>query len=76
MGKHEKLTGRERAARYRAAQRAKGLRLKQFWLPDVRSPEFIAEARRQGALIANSPSHAEDMAFAEALQYWPEDDRD
>ena len=76
MGKHEKLTGRERAARYRAAQRAKGLRLKQFWVPDVRSAEFIAEARRQSLLIASSAQNAEDIAFAEALQYWPEDDPD
>ena len=76
MGKHEKLSGRERAARYRAAMRAQGLRPKQFWLPDARSPEFIAEMRRQAALIANNPRNAEDIAFAQAIQYWPPDDPD
>ena len=76
MGKHEKLTSRERVARRRAALRAQGLRPKQFWLPDVRTEEFKAEARRQSLLVANSPGEADTIAFVESIQYWPEDDED
>ena len=34
-------------ARYRERMRAAGLRPVQFWVPDTRSPEFVAEGRRQ-----------------------------
>jgi DNA-binding LacI/PurR family transcriptional regulator len=70
MGKQEKLTGRERAARYRASMRAKGFRLKQFWVPDVRTPEFKAEARRQSLLVANSPHEAEHQAWVDSVTDW------
>jgi DNA-binding LacI/PurR family transcriptional regulator len=76
MGKHQPLTGRERVARHRAALRAQGLKPKQIWVPDVRSPEFLAEARRQSRLVAGSLSGSDDLAFAEALQHWPEDEPD
>ena len=39
----------------------------QLWLPDVRSPAFVAEARRQSLLVASSPHAADDQAFADAL---------
>jgi hypothetical protein len=67
MGKQEKLTTRERVARHRAAMRARGYRLKQFWVPDMRTPEFKAEARRQSLLVANSPHEAEDQAWVDSL---------
>ena len=62
-------TGRNRedVRRHRARLRERGLRPVQLWLPDVRSPEFQAEARRQSGLVAASPQAADDMAFAEAL---------
>lgn len=40
MGVHENLTGAQRTARYRAAKRAQGLKLRQFWLPDLSDPEM------------------------------------
>jgi len=64
------LTPAERAARWRARMRAQGLRPKQIWVPDVHSPEFKAEARRQSLLIANSPHEAEDQAFIDSLYDW------
>jgi hypothetical protein len=70
MGKQEKLTTRERVARHRAAMRARGYRLKQFWVPDMRTPEFKAEARRQSLLVANSPHEAEDQAWVDSLMDW------
>ena len=51
MGVHTNLTGAERAARYRAAKRAQGLRLKQIWVPDLRDPEVREGIRRSVAEI-------------------------
>jgi hypothetical protein len=53
-------------ARY-AARRAQGLRLIRIWVPDVRSPEFIKEARRQSRLVAESPHAADDQAFIDSI---------
>jgi hypothetical protein len=39
----------------------------QIWVPDVDSPEFIAEARRQSLAVANSPHAEEDQAFIDAI---------
>jgi hypothetical protein len=50
---------------YRARQRTRGLRLVQIWLPDVRSPRFLAEARRQSRLAARDPSEREFLAVLE-----------
>ena len=33
--------------KHRAAMRAAGFKLVQMWVPDTKSPKFIAEARRQ-----------------------------
>jgi hypothetical protein len=74
MGRHEKISGRERSARYRAKMRAKGYRLKQFWLPDVTSPEFIAQAREDARAIAASKDSAEAQAWLDSLvdmDSWP-----
>lgn len=63
MGKHEPLTNAERTARRRAKLRAQGLRPKQFWLPDINDPKFIAEARRQSRLAAESADAKEVQQF-------------
>lgn len=52
MGIHEKLTGAERTARYRAAKRAKGLRLKQIWVPDLSNPAMRARLKADAAALA------------------------
>lgn len=70
MGKHEPFTSAERTARYRAKMRAKGLRLKQFWLPDTSDPAWRAEAARQSRLIAESEHEAEDQAFVDSISCW------
>ena len=36
-------------------------------LPDTRSPEYIAETRRQLKLLSESPQAAEDQAFVDAI---------
>lgn len=62
MAEHDPRTAKEHAA-----MRARGLRLRQIWVPDSSAPGFAEEMRRQSALAANSPSEAEDQAFVDAL---------
>lgn len=58
---------RERVREHRQRLREQGLRPIQIWVPDVRAPEFIAEAHRQSALIAASEHEADDQAFVDAI---------
>ncbi len=60
-------SSREKTADFRRRQKEKGLRLVQFWVPDVRSPEFLEEARRQCEAINESDRTNEDVRFVEAL---------
>lgn len=76
MNKPGPVPGRERVAKRRAALRAQGLRLKQFWVPDVHSPEFKEQARRDSLAVNAAMRESDDMAFIEAVQYWPPDDED
>lgn len=61
---------RVKVQEHRDRLRAQGLRPIQIWVPDVRSPEFRAEARRQSAAIAASEQEAEDQAFIDAISDW------
>ena len=71
------MTGAERAKRWRAAMRAKGLRPRTFWLPDTSTREFKDRARRDSAALDRWYSeHRDEMADLDALQSWPEDDGD
>jgi Protein of unknown function (DUF3018) len=75
MGVHQPLSSRERVARHRAEMRAKGLRLKQIWVRDVKSEAFKEQARRDCIAINNSPHAGDDMAFIESqidFNDWPE----
>lgn len=60
---------REKVRAHRARLRAQGLRPIQIWVPDVRSPAFAAEARRQSLAVARSPHAAEDQAFVDAVSW-------
>jgi len=61
------MTVRDRVNAYRARMRAQGLRPVQIWVPDVRSPDFAAEAHRQSALVAAADHASDDMDFVEAI---------
>lgn len=64
---------RDRVSAHRARMRAQGLRPVQIWIPDVRSPEFAAEAHRQSALVASSTEAEVDMDFVEEIsEDWAE----
>lgn len=49
---HTPKTSRQKMAAYRQRQKAKGLRLIQLWVPDVRDPKFIRQLRKEARLIA------------------------
>jgi antidote-toxin recognition MazE-like antitoxin len=52
---------------HRARLRAQGLRPIQIWVPDVRSPEFFAQAHVQSVAVASSEQAADDQAFIDAV---------
>jgi hypothetical protein len=71
MGSHSKSkTSRTKVAAHRARRRAQGLRPIQIWVPDVRSPEFEAEAERQVRLVAADPHESETTACIEGAADW------
>lgn len=39
----------------------------QIWVPDVRSPQFVAEAHRQFAAVAGSARAHDDQAFVDSI---------
>ncbi|MGH3630299.1 MAG: antitoxin MazE family protein [Sciscionella sp.] len=58
---------RERVREHRRRLREQGLRPVQIWVPDVRAAEFVAEAHRQSAAVADSENEAENQAFVDAI---------
>ncbi len=67
-------SSRDKVRAHRARLRRQGLRPIQIWVPDVRSPKFKTEARRQSRLVAADSGEGPVMAFIEAAADW--DDRD
>jgi hypothetical protein len=62
---------RSRVSAHRARLRAQGLRPIQIWVPDVRSPDFAAEAHRQARMVASSPAANDDQDFVDSVSEWP-----
>jgi hypothetical protein len=60
-------TSSTREREHRERLRRQGLRPVQIWVPDVRAPEFVAEARRQSVVVATSENEANDQAFVDAI---------
>ena len=61
------MSSRDKVRAYRQRMRAMGMKPITIWVPDVESPVFKAEARRQSRLVAQSPGEKEDLAFLESL---------
>lgn len=81
MGVHENLTGAQRTARYRATKRAQGLRLRQFWVPDLRDSRVVEEIRRSVAEInrrdrADGTTDYLESLYGEAMDALPPHDWD
>jgi Protein of unknown function (DUF3018)/Late embryogenesis abundant protein len=60
----------EKVKAYRERMRKRGMKLIQIWVPDPKSPYFVAEARRQSRLLAQSPHEKEDQAFIDSITDW------
>jgi hypothetical protein len=61
---------REKVKAHRERLRRQGLRPIQIWVPDVRSPAFAAEARRQSLAVPESPHARADQDFVDAVSDW------
>lgn len=60
-------SSRDKVRAHRRRLRQQGLRPIQIWVPDVASPTFVKEARRQSRAVARSSHADEDQAFIEAI---------
>jgi hypothetical protein len=65
--KAKPLPSRDKVRAHRARLRAKGMRPVTLWVPDMRSPKFAAEARRQATLANKSRHAAQDQAWVDAM---------
>ena len=74
MSDHTPRSSRERVKAHRERLRSRGLRPIQIWVPDVRSPEFAAEAHRQSVMVATSPHAQEDQDFGDSISDWDDDE--
>ena len=61
------MTVRDRVEAHRKRMRDQGYRPIQVWVPDVRSEQFAAEARRQAHLVAAAETRGDDQEFIEAV---------
>jgi hypothetical protein len=64
MASTSRKSSQEKVSAYRRAQ---GLRPVQIWVPDVRSPGFKAQARRQSLAVATSNQANEDQSFIDKV---------
>jgi hypothetical protein len=60
-------SSREKVRAHRERLRQQGLRPIQIWVPDMASPIFAKQARRQSLAVARSPHAAEDQGFIDAI---------
>jgi Protein of unknown function (DUF3018) len=65
-------SSRDKVRAHRKRLRQQGLRPIQIWVPDVRSPAFAAEARRQSRAVARSRGARQDQEFIDAVSDWGE----
>lgn len=65
---------KDRVSEYRRRMRERGFRPVQIWVPDVRTPQFEAEARRQSLVVAAADRRSDDQDFVEAVSAsWDEE---
>ena len=72
-GSKRRGTSRDKVRAHRKRLRARGLRPIEFWLPDIRTAAFAAEAHRQSQLVARSQSAREDQEIIDAISLPPDD---
>lgn len=67
-------SSRDKVRKHRKRLREQGLRPIQVWVPDVNSPGFAAEARRQCLALARSKQDKEDQDFVDSISVIWDDD--
>lgn len=67
-------TSTSRASEYRRRMRERGYRPVQVWVPDVRSAQFAAEARREALALAEADQNSDDMQFVEQISALADDE--
>jgi len=60
-------SSRVKVRAFRNRMRAKGMRLIQIWLPETRTEEFAAAARRQSLLANRSLFATEDQKWVDSI---------
>ena len=70
MARLRREDGPSKFQRYRAVQRANGLKLVWLWVPDPQAPGFAEEARRQAQLLVGAHEEAEALDFIEQAADW------
>jgi hypothetical protein len=60
-------SSRDKVRAHRKRLRQQGLRPIQIWVPDMRSPAFLAEAHRQSLAVSKSPQAKKDQDFINAV---------
>ena len=63
-------SSRDKVRAHRQRLRQQGLRPIQIWVPDMRSPAFVAEAHRQSLAVRRSPHARKDQDFVDAISHW------
>ena len=70
MARSRSKSSRDKVRAHRKRLRRQGLRPIQIWVPDMRSPAFVAEAHKQSLAVASSPHALEDQDFIDAMSDW------
>jgi hypothetical protein len=70
MARSRSKSSRDKVRAHRKRLRRQGLRPIQIWVPDMRSPAFVAEAHKQSLAVARSPHALEDQNFIDAISDW------
>jgi hypothetical protein len=63
-------SSRDKVRAHRKRLRQQGLRPLQIWVPDMSSPAFVREARRQSLAVSRSRHAGEDQDFIDAISDW------
>ncbi len=66
-GSEDRRSSREKVRAHRERLRQQGLRPIQIWVPDVRLPDFRAEAHRQSLAVGQSAHTVWDQEFIDAV---------
>lgn len=72
MPRPKPTDGLTKFQRYRRHKQHAGMKLLRVWVPDPHRPGFVAEARRQGAILHAAPEESEALDFIDAAVAWPE----